>query len=94
MPRHYHTGTDDIAAVSVTVTGVNALTVDATDVNCDTIVATTVSGTNLNLSGDVHTLDGDVVVAASGQGIVLRGDNGVYWRVQVDLAGNLTTTAV
>jgi hypothetical protein len=99
MPRHYHTGTEDMRAAQVTATGVvtetvDALTVNCTDVDCDTLVATTVSGTNLKVEGDLHTMNGDVIVAASGGGIVLRDDNGVHWRVGVDIAGNLETTAI
>lgn len=94
MPRHYNEATEDLAAVSVTVTGVNALTVDATDVNCDTVVATTVSGSNLQLSGNIHSSDGELVVAGSGLGLLLRDGSGKYWRVTVDLAGDLTTSAV
>jgi len=99
MPRHYHTDSTAVAFSDVTVTGVNcdvvnALEVNCTDVDCDTIVATTVSGDNLQLSGNIHTSDGDVVVAASGQGLVVRSDDGTYWRVQVDNSGNVTTTAL
>jgi hypothetical protein len=104
MPRHYNTATADLDAINVNVTGVNAetvnadtvdaLTVNTTDLDCDTMVATTVSGNNVKVSGDIHTMDGDIIVAASGGGIILRDDNGVHWRVGVDILGNLETTAI
>lgn len=104
MPRHYHTGTVDMRAAQITATGINtetvdaetvdALTVNCTDVDCDTMVATTVSGNNVKVSGDIHTLEGDIIVAASGGGIILRDDFGGHWRVGVDPDGNLETTAI
>jgi hypothetical protein len=100
MPRHYHEATAEIAVPTISGVAVNCDTLTvATITDCDeltatTVNATTVSGSNTQMGGDIFTHNGDVVVAASGQGLVLVDSDGVQWRVQVDTAGVLTTTAL
>jgi hypothetical protein len=82
-----------VVSNSSTLAATTATTINSTTLSANIINATTVKSST-TISGNYMYVGADLEVLPSGNGIILRSEDGTRWRIRVNDAGTLTTASI